>query len=936
MCIISVMYVLASQSAGEFGETIGVEPLAECLRPSAASAPSDSPITAPAPAACAVTDAALAALAPATGVQRRRKHKLRRRSNISLHTRGSDSGSDKAGAGNHRMSVSASDCGASVACLLRGIVKSSSFAGHPLTMPELPVSPTATLTCLPDHGFVCCPSDVTGTQRLDKVPKSVLANAKTSCLLRTSDVNVPLRPLSYTLPLTVLSSSSDQSDKSLPGSPLNSSLKDTYGQHSGHGHTGFSSKVSCDADLAANQEDLSSHSEQAWDPFLENKYLSENYSEDLDTEAAKKFLDFGDDYRRYIDSDGGSSFFGVPKLRNINKRGYDQTGCASERSLPSSRITDSLDIDDTNEPIVKQRDEIPSKSPEKFQKRGCEQIPEDVNVSDGVSQSDQARSQCSQVSEKRSKTNDKLECGNSDRSNRSARRNREAAREELDSDSDIEDVVNLIKESRSHLVVAENVLSKHSDEEASVHLMDYGEVLSLCSTNLTALPDLLAPLQRSGRVQHHISALNGLIQRWESVQQRASARQQQSQQLHALHTTIKQLHMKLDALQQHYTESGHGALSDGCHSASAVSVPSSESGASAADDASLGTRSASTSSLLSKATADVHSLQQLRDRLAIAQARQDRLSEIQDELSQLSLNVHRHTVDNSHQLPMLQYQLQHLYQKADHLAMEAWNKQADELRRCLQQDDAALSRLQHAVNGGPAALSKLQLQHETDGDRVPESFSGTARGLAKLFAQSGVPQNGESETGSSLSLYGSNSRLSDSGTSGYESCSSDDLSERERRLDALKRLAAELESTLHPHSLAWTNIKKTIFTAESELSSLQKRCRELLLKTAERVAPSSASGALCSRSSRRRGSGNQSRICRGNRSSPSRASRLATRTPKNGWLWRVVRFALPIQAALLLLLCVSCLLEPSCCDTFNNLNLDLGPQVRFVHGLPPV
>ncbi|XP_018015312.2 uncharacterized protein LOC108672190, partial [Hyalella azteca] len=154
------------------GGRIGVEPLAECLRPSASAAlaPSDSPITAPAPAACAVTDATLAALAPATGVQRRRKHKLRRRSNISLHTRGSDSGSDKAGAGNHRMSVSASDCGASVACLLRGIVKSSSFAGHPLTMPELPVSPTATLTCLPDHGFVCCPSDVTGTQRLDKVP----------------------------------------------------------------------------------------------------------------------------------------------------------------------------------------------------------------------------------------------------------------------------------------------------------------------------------------------------------------------------------------------------------------------------------------------------------------------------------------------------------------------------------------------------------------------------------------------------------------------------------------------------------------------------------------------------------------------------------------------------------------------------------------------
>lgn len=57
---------------------------------------------------------------------------------------------------------------------------------------------------------------------------------------------------------------------------------------------------------------------------------------------------------------------------------------------------------------------------------------------------------------------------------------------------------------------------------------------------------------------------------------------------------------------------------------------------------------------------------------------------------------------------------------------------------------------------------------------------------------------------------------------------------------------------------------------------------------------------------------------------------------RKGWMWRVVRAALPFQAALLLLFCVACLLEPNCCDHVNNLNLSLTPQLRYVHGPPPV
>lgn len=53
---------------------------------------------------------------------------------------------------------------------------------------------------------------------------------------------------------------------------------------------------------SATTTDFSSFSEQAWDSYQE-KYLSEPYSEDPpDPESVRRLLDFGDDYRKYIDS----------------------------------------------------------------------------------------------------------------------------------------------------------------------------------------------------------------------------------------------------------------------------------------------------------------------------------------------------------------------------------------------------------------------------------------------------------------------------------------------------------------------------------------------------------------------------------------------------------------------------------------------------------
>ncbi|KAH7973133.1 hypothetical protein HPB52_021792 [Rhipicephalus sanguineus] len=44
-------------------------------------------------------------------------------------------------------------------------------------------------------------------------------------------------------------------------------------------------------------------------------------------------------------------------------------------------------------------------------------------------------------------------------------------------------------------------------------------------------------------------------------------------------------------------------------------------------------------------------------------------------------------------------------------------------------------------------------------------------------------------------------------------------------------------------------------------------------------------------------------------------------------LWRVLKAALPVQVALVLLYCVACLLEPHCCDLLNNFHSPFGPQL---------
>lgn len=87
----------------------------------------------------------------------------------------------------------------------------------------------------------------------------------------------------------------------------------------------------------------------------EYKYLSEPYSEDIDQDAARRLLEFGDDYRKYIDSDGASSFSGVPPRgrRTPPHRRLRHLATSGPRDLDSDS-----DLDDLHHVIDQSRSQL--------------------------------------------------------------------------------------------------------------------------------------------------------------------------------------------------------------------------------------------------------------------------------------------------------------------------------------------------------------------------------------------------------------------------------------------------------------------------------------------------------------------------------------------------------------------------------------------------
>lgn len=598
------------------------------------------------------------------------------------------------------------------------------------------------------------------------------------------------------------------SDESRPSSPAPALLEAIVPRSPAH--TARSATQS-DQDALNTHEDMSSLSEQAWDPYQqEYKYFSEPYSEDIDQEAARRLLEFGDDYRKYIDSDGASSFSGIPH------RG---------RRSPHHRRLRSL-------------------------------IPQGAR--------------------------------------------------DLDSDSDLDDLHHVIDESRSQLTVTENVLKKYSNEAALG--LDYAELVATTQTNIKCLAEIVRHLQMEGTLEPELQEVQSIVQRWEVLQAQAVERQRQSGQVRELQRQVKSLRVVLESLIERASDTTQ--------------------------------------------VKDLETHHQLSDKLQELKDLQQEVMTRKGEVSSINLAVHRFMTETGYSLAHLKDEVADLYRLWDEAHKRAsselsrlegveatwrlWETQAEELRRALRKDCDTLKVLDAAIQTG--SLTDTATASMQDVERLLNDRRKSQPG--KRLTLQHTRTQGVDIQGSTTSLGASGDEcLSDSGTSGYESCSSEELSERERRLAHLRRLARDLEASLHPNSQAWAAITKTLSSAESELKDLQKHCRELVVRSAESLDQAKTSPQLRRRSWTKDTKGSRTgRLERRGHCALSGRDGCgrSVSSGRRGWMWRVVRAALPFQAALLLLFCVACLLEPNCCDHVNTLNLSLSPQLRYVHGPPPV
>ncbi|XP_036338397.1 uncharacterized protein LOC118748163 isoform X2 [Rhagoletis pomonella] len=88
----------------------------------------------------------------------------------------------------------------------------------------------------------------------------------------------------------------------------------------------------------------SSFSETAWDNYQE-KYNSENYSEGFDSDAARRLMEFGDDYRNFIDSqsDCCSSLSAANNVDSLSPPRMDSLQQTDTKTITQDTIANSVD-----------------------------------------------------------------------------------------------------------------------------------------------------------------------------------------------------------------------------------------------------------------------------------------------------------------------------------------------------------------------------------------------------------------------------------------------------------------------------------------------------------------------------------------------------------------------------------------------------------------
>jgi len=292
--------------------------------------------------------------------------------------------------------------------------------------------------------------------------------------------------------------------------------------------------------------------------------------------------------------------------------------------------------------------------------------------------------------------------------------------------------------------------------------------------------------------------------------------------------------------------------------------------------------------------------QELEDRLSAIKAEQTQLEEQKSVLLSLSLGVHTFLadlstsshVDTQHQAlaNQLKEEVVELYSLWD-LCHHQTSGELSKIETCLQQ----LSQVQHE-------LGELRAELTLENGAM----------LIKAARQEGKTENISEDSGWS---------------SGWasEDCN---LPGKEERLGRIRQMARGLQQVLSPRSESCQAVARSLEATAAELNALQKTF--LSLKSGSRGRRKGGRTGQAAAVIGRRGEKEKFRL-----RAASGGGFGGVASSANARRRRIVRCCLGLNIMLLLLLFLSWVCQPTCCDTLTVIS-SFSPQLQYVNGPPPI
>ncbi|XP_033239945.1 uncharacterized protein klar isoform X7 [Drosophila pseudoobscura] len=849
----------------------------------------------------------------------------------------------------------------------------------------------------------------------------------------------------------------------------------------------------------STEDHHSSISETAWDNYQE-KYNSENYSEGFDSDAARRLLEFGDDYRNFIDSqsDGCSSLSAANNLDSFSPPRMDSLQRHELKPLAINQETISSSVDHARRQRALELQYERRRKTLEVRRKSCQDMDETISNTqkDKDQQNLQAQPSLSasatalmtppanqQLNLRTESVGRKLDFGagagagagmshsaqsllrRTSESDTSTRRRRTVTSDERRRSSrNLEKSIKLIpastgssssddsedgeQEMRSLLQQSRHRLEDTRALKIRCHLLrpeDYNEIINTCRDNIRCLeavlrgpPGTVLSNQCAGQTKDLLSAWEDLL----SWSENASAARRLQQEMSALKQTLHRLGDKptpelldtepaiqiaVEALKSEQSQlSSYRThmlrLNASVHSwltrqerrlqsaleeqhqqnppqESEQPVKEEQSGMKEEPSSKKEEQSAKKELNGSVAITVTDSNGNQVESLATGEASTSTGAWDVHSLMSAEQEFHKH----------LKNEVSDMYSAWDE-ADARINTQLEKLTASLiawRQLESGLSEFHLALGQDRGTLEGLEGALDK-GQTTPVELAQNVKLVAKLLSEKmhvsqeqmiAVQQHLDPNQLYHIAKFtASNGSLSDSGISDGGATSDGGLSERERRLGVLRRLAKQLELALAPGSEAMRSIAARMESAEAELKHLQNTCRDLIVRTAashqqkqqhqqQQVAPkvnghvkkASAGKGQAQEKPQSPGKRRNARKTRqaqkagedqteehsderqknvviltsgdggGDPSDdPSLLLSLESgeddgatdgdegKVPPRGWAWRIARAAVPMQLALITFFCAACLMQPNCCDNLNNLSMSFTPQLRYIRGPPPI